>query len=117
MPRFVTRDLKGQELYFDLRLNGTGDSEGFWATPIFASDETAKKQELQAKGLDVQVALHMLIDHVTRWVGFTDMAGKEIPCNEENIRALWESDFITMFDMYKRLSAAAAFGQLVTEKN
>jgi len=118
MPRFVTQKLKTTELYFDLRIKGAGtEAEGFWAYPLFASDERAKMQELQAKGRENQVWVEMLCKNIIRWEGFSDMAGADIPCTPENIRELCDSDFYTMWAIYNTMKDAANMGTVVAEKN
>lgn len=118
MPKFITSDLKGKELYFDLRADGAKEPEGFWATPIFDSDRSKAQQELTATGKGTQpIWRELLKRHIVRWQGFVDVRGKEIPCTAENIEMLCESDMSAMMGIFNILSDAANYGQMLAEKN
>jgi hypothetical protein len=59
----------------------------------------------------------MLVYSVKRWEGYVDLAGKSIPCTEDTIRALCESDYSTMFSMLSKILDAGRAGKLLAEKN
>lgn len=118
MPKFITNDFKGKELYFDLRPEGSKDPEGFWAMPCFESDRKAIQQEMVAKGQGERpVWIEMLKRHITKWQGFKDIMGKDIPCTPESIDELCESDTHVMIGIHSLLVDAANCGQVLAEKN
>lgn len=119
MPVFLTQEMKGKELFFDLAPTGSKErKEGFWSLPIFESDRQAARQALiAAGGNDDKLWIFLLEKHITRWVGFKDMNGKDIPCTPENIRSLCDSDFATMLGFFNMILDAANTGKILAEKN
>ena len=117
MPRFVTADFKGKELYFDMRPDEKGEPEGFWAVPIFDSDRNRIVQESTAEGKTEGVMHRLLSFSIKKWTGFKNMKGDDIDCTAENIKALCDSDFGTMMVILNKIHDAANAGQVITEKN
>lgn len=118
MPVLITDDFKGKELYFDMRPNGIGErAEGFWAVPLFDSDRKEIARRAEARGKSAQIWIEMLVFAVRRWEGFVDLEGRDVPCTEDSIRKLCESDYSTMMVILNMVLEAAKSGKLVAEKN
>lgn len=120
MPRLLTMEMKGKPLYFDLRKDGIGKAEGFWAQPIFLSDEHRIERECSKKGQSENAWKEKLVfalDTDRDWDEFCDFHGNPIPCTPENVRGLCESDPAQMRSMLILIHNAASQGREDTEKN
>ena len=117
MPTLMTKDFKDKEFYFDLRPDGTGDLDGFWAAPIFESvrQEIVRKAEANGKGNAAWV--EMLVYSMKNWQGFKDVEGTVIPFSEQNIRGLCEADPTAMLGMLSLIQDAARARVYIETKN
>ena len=117
MPILMTEQFKGKELYFDLRPGGKGEPEGFWAVGISESKRQELARQAEAKGKSNQTWMDLLVYAIKRWEGFVDLAGEEVPCTEDNIRMLCDSDHAMMLAVLNMVLEAARSGQYIAEKN
>ena len=118
MPRVITAEFKTTKIYFDLRPGGGGEKpEGFWAMPIFNSENQRARDEAVRSGRGDAIWQDLLAKKVVDWEGFNDMNGEGIPCTPENIIKLCESDPMYMLHMYGKITDAGRAGVLITEKN
>ena len=117
MPKFYTKAFENKAFYFDLRLKGSGEPEGVYARPIFASKEMELERKCSREGRKEQFWVEQLAYALEGWEGFCDVSGKAIPFSEENVRQLCESDPLPMRGVLFTIQNAANVRLEDAEKN
>jgi hypothetical protein len=125
MPVLLREADKDKEFFIELG-DGSG-KEGVFACVLSDNirDELRRKHTTQIMNrngireeLNATAFFHERLQRsIKRWVGFTDLSGKEIPCTAETIKECAEYNPAVFLDVVSALDRLATTGKLISEKN